>query len=485
MSISSALSNALTGLGAASRRTEVISDNVANALTPGYARRSLSVAAAAVGGRGVGVSVIEVVRSSDPRTTAERRRVEADAGGAGTLAAAEMKLAAVFGGADADGSVPSAAIAFETSLVRLADTPESEALQAEAAGRARGLAGVLGEGSRDVQRVRMAADESIGRLVATANEALARVEDLNKAIRSATTGGRGVAALEEERQLEIDKLAEIVPVRLAQRDMGEVAIYTPGGAILLDGRAVTLGFSVRGQITPDMTLASGALSGLTIDGRAVAPGADGPLAGGALSAHFEVRDRIAPAASAQLDALAADLVRRFEDAGVDPTITSGAPGLFTDQGGVLDPAIIQGLAGRIAINSAVDPQAGGEPWRLRDGIYAVAPGPVGLDDLPRAMVGALSQRMPAPAGAGVTGLYGFPDMAEAISADRLQAEAESAAGSAFRSGKLSVLKETEAAATGVDTDQEMSDLLLAEQAYAANAKVLETVDRLLQRLLQM
>ena len=39
MSIGIALSNALSGLTASTKRAEVISDNVANALTPGYARR--------------------------------------------------------------------------------------------------------------------------------------------------------------------------------------------------------------------------------------------------------------------------------------------------------------------------------------------------------------------------------------------------------------------------------------------------------------
>jgi flagellar hook-associated protein 1 FlgK len=36
---------------------------------------------------------------------------------------------------------------------------------------------------------------------------------------------------------------------------------------------------------------------------------------------------------------------------------------------------------------------------------------------------------------------------------------------------------------GVDTDQEMQKLLEIEQAYAANAKVISTVDQLLQQLM--
>ena len=42
MSISQALSNAASGLGAVSRQAGLASQNIANALTPGYARRDVS-----------------------------------------------------------------------------------------------------------------------------------------------------------------------------------------------------------------------------------------------------------------------------------------------------------------------------------------------------------------------------------------------------------------------------------------------------------
>ena len=39
--------------------------------------------------------------------------------------------------------------------------------------------------------------------------------------------------------------------------------------------------------------------------------------------------------------------------------------------------------------------------------------------------------------------------------------------------------------TGVDTDAEMQKLLLIEQAYAANAKVMTAADEMIQLLLQI
>jgi flagellar hook-associated protein 1 FlgK len=47
--------------------------------------------------------------------------------------------------------------------------------------------------------------------------------------------------------------------------------------------------------------------------------------------------------------------------------------------------------------------------------------------------------------------------------------------------------ETRAAelADGVDTDQEMQRLILVEQAYAANARIMQVVDDLMQTLLRI
>jgi hypothetical protein len=49
MTISGALSNALSGLRAAGRGAEVVSSNISNALTPGYARRELSLVSSSIG----------------------------------------------------------------------------------------------------------------------------------------------------------------------------------------------------------------------------------------------------------------------------------------------------------------------------------------------------------------------------------------------------------------------------------------------------
>jgi len=96
MSISSSLSNALSGLTAASRGAEVISSNVANALTDGYGARDISLSARFGGGIG-GVAVVGETRNVDQGLLSERRLADAAFGQADLHADFFAKAEALLG----------------------------------------------------------------------------------------------------------------------------------------------------------------------------------------------------------------------------------------------------------------------------------------------------------------------------------------------------------------------------------------------------
>ena len=51
--------------------------------------------------------------------------------------------------------------------------------------------------------------------------------------------------------------------------------------------------------------------------------------------------------------------------------------------------------------------------------------------------------------------------------------------------RSNTLYDAEIATSAVDMDQELQSLLLIEQSYAANARVIQTIDEMIQRLLQI
>jgi flagellar hook-associated protein 1 FlgK len=486
MSITSALSNASSGLSVSSRTAELISNNVANAMTPGYTRKTAAINAATVGGTGAGVRFDGLQRSADPRATADRRRVEADSGEAQVEAAARSRMAEAWGAPGSASSLPSRASAMEIALRSLADSPESTSLQARVASSARDLTSSVQSISTETMRVRIDADASIARQVNIVNSSLREIEQINREIQVRSATGSDFTALEDERQRLIDQVSSLIPIKTYPREGDQVALYGKGGGALLDGRAHELAFTPTGIITQDMTLGNGALSGITLGGVDIQIGTGGGLLdGGALSANFAVRDVIAPAQGAAIDAFAVDLIMRFQDPAVDPTLSAGDTGLFTLDGAIANPAAPEGAARLLSLNAAVDPKQGGLSWRIRDGVNATSEGPAGDDSILRAMLASLDTPVAPPTGASVGGLYTSTALAAELassaaeSADLARTTAES------RAARFEIAATAEAATSGVDIDQELAHLLLVEQAYAANARVLQTVDTLLQRLMEI
>ena len=78
MSISSAIVSARSGLDAIGARADLVATNVANASTPGYVRRALTVSETILGAQTAGVQVEGIDRSTNARLTSERRLLASD-----------------------------------------------------------------------------------------------------------------------------------------------------------------------------------------------------------------------------------------------------------------------------------------------------------------------------------------------------------------------------------------------------------------------
>lgn len=489
MTISQALLNATSGLAAASRRAGVTSNNIANALTEGYSRREVGLTERVTAGVGAGVEIAGVSRASNPAITYERRLADTDLAFNGATAGALTRITDLLGGPEDPNALFQKYANFESALKSLAETPDSGTLQQQSATAARDLATTFNKLSDAYQKIRTDADGEINNRVNAVNEALQQIEDLNNSISRGYGTGADVSALLDQRQQLIDLVNENIPVRELQRDNGKVDLMTPEGVFLLAGTARTVEFTASPVITPTSVYDGGAgsLSGLSVDGTDITPFGPGAQAAssGALAGLFNVRDNVVPEQAAALDALAFDLIGRFQDPAVDPTLNPGDPGLFTDDGAAADVANLTGLAGRISLNASVDPAQGGEVWRLRDGVAAVTPAAAGSEAFVRALIAALSDGRPSHAALqsagdlnaseGAAHLTSLAGGARAVAVGRESAAASLAEG----------LREAETLETGVDTDRELQNLLVIEQAYAANARVLQTLDQMIQRLMEI
>ncbi|SDD47896.1 flagellar hook-associated protein 1 FlgK [Paracoccus isoporae] len=485
MSIANALNNALTGLSAASRGTEIVASNLANALTPGYARRELQLSPRILAGGGGGVAVSGVSRIMSEAVLSEFRLASAQLGGAQVTHEFRLRVEAAIG-LPGDGKSLAALIAdTEAALISAASRPDSEfrlGNVVDALGRLLQKTAAI---SQAIQQGRTDADRRIAADVDLLNASLGEVSRLNRQIIVARANGGDAASLVDARQAVIDRIATIVPVRELPRDGGRVALFTAGGAVLIDGKdPVRFGFQATGQMTPRIDGNSTHLGRLTIDGEAASDLEMSLYSGGSLSARFAIRDEAGIAAQAAVDGFARDLYARLSGPGIEPGRPPGTTGLITDGGSAFDPSAETGLAQRLRLAATVDPDQGGALWRLRDGVHATAPGEAGDAGILNALSDAMSQIAPfaspgAPARSGNLSMLAAEMLSSAASA-RLAAETR-----LQHDRSVSETLEASLLQDGVDSDREMELLLQLERAYAANAKVVQAIDDMIGNLLRI
>jgi len=162
MSISGALSNAYSGLVAASRSAEMISNNVANVATDGFGRREIELSSAALNGRGAGVRVVAIRRNVNQIALSDRRMADADASRHSINSSAYTKIESAIGLPGDNGSLTDLVSGLQSALVLAQSRPDQQARQQNIFFAASDLVAKINTISNETQHIRMsAAGESL------------------------------------------------------------------------------------------------------------------------------------------------------------------------------------------------------------------------------------------------------------------------------------------------------------------------------------
>lgn len=482
MSLSSAISNAMSGLRAASTAADITGSNLANATNENYARREIAIEANSSGGVG-GVRVVGIQRHTNAVITTAWRDANGEATMARQQAADAAAIQGLYGDPTQPGSLANRLARFEQSLVSASARPELTERLTHSAMSLKELVGAINDIGDGIQRQRQAADREIAHLSTRMAEILTDMEKIHVRMTESMSQGKDLSAFLDRRDQLLDELSGITDIRVYPRDFDRVAIYATGSSVLLDSSAADFAFERSTVMTADMSVSDGQLGALHIDGEPITSGAvSGKLRGGRLGALFEFRDVTAVAKQAEIDSFALELATRLNDPDLDPTRTTSNPGFLTADGGPVDPADITGLANRLRLHDNLDPAGGGDPRFLRDGLQAAAEGAPGNAALLNGLAGALSARSAVAQGpwAGQTlSLDGFAVQLTSTAAYALTRSEDAEAFAAAQSETLRAYKLEDA----VDSDAELQKLMLLEQAYAANAQVIRSVDEMMDTLL--
>ncbi|HVZ08742.1 flagellar hook-associated protein FlgK [Rhodopila sp.] len=505
MNLTSALSIATGGIANINTQLALISQNVANAGTAGYATEVSTQSSIVGDGVGFGVRTGVAQRQIDQALTDSLTVQNATVSNLATTQTALQAIDSVLGTVGDGNDLGSLVGALQDSFSTLLTDPGSQAAQSAVVSAAGTLAGDINTLSASLTQQRTTAQQTLQSEVDTLNQTLGTIGQLSDKIMAATAVGHATADLENQRDAAVQTLSSLVGVKTIQQANGDLLVYTSSGTQLpIHGTSAP--FSIAGGSTqPASYYPGGGLSGILLNGQDVTAG----MTGGEIGANLALRDQTIPTAQAELDEFSVNLTSRFAAQGL--TLFTDGSGSVPTLGGPPVQAGYVGYAASIQVNPAVQAQ----PSLVRDGTDTIAgsatgasaftpnpaTGPSGFSTL---ISRVLSYALGSDAQAGVpqpgfntTGLgpggtltaqfSGAATLASYASGITSTLSAQSNTVTSQLSTEQSVqtaLQNQVASVSGVNVDTEMSKMITLQNAYSANARVITVAQSMFNTILQ-
>lgn len=485
MSISLTLNTVQGIFNTTGNQSSVVSTNIANAGNSDYVRREASITSSLSGAQ-----LVKISRAQEDALLAQYLQSNSEDNAQQTLLSGLEDLKSILGGNDYETSPSTYLSAFQEALQTFSTSPSSSIAAQSAVTAAQDLANSLNSASDAVQSVREDADSEIATQVDTLNTLLSQFEDANNAVKLATATGADTSSALDEREKILKQISSLVGVSTVVRDNNDMALYTSDGTVLFETVPRTVTFEATGTYV-DGTEGNA----VYIDGVALSAGEGSTTTGeGSLQALLQIRDEIAPAFQSQLDEIAKSLVQIFSETDGSTTV----PGLFvwsTSSGDAGETpsssdGVITGIAATISVNTAVVTSEGGDPMALRDGSISGitdlnADDNSGFSDNLNALYEALGTQREFSSDAGISQNASLVDYASDSIGWLEQYRSDASTAAENTSAALSRSEEAYSNETGVNLDEELSLLLDIEQSYKAATKILNTIDEMLQSLLDI
>jgi flagellar hook-associated protein 1 FlgK len=333
MSLSSALSIAISGLRANQAALSIVSSNVANANTAGYVTQSLNQSETITGSTGAGVRVTGVSRQLDTYVQAQLRTENAGGAYADQMSTVLGQLQNVYGTPGNDGTLENALNDFTSSLQALSASSGNSAAQSSVLNAAQALAQQLNATTQGIQTLRSNAEQDLSVSVSQANAAMQQIAQINQRLQSMDSTDPAAATLMDQRDSAVDQLSKLMDIRAVTDSSNQTSVFTTAGIQLVGGvQASTLTFNAQSSLTAssqwnaDPSKSSvGTIMCQLPNGAKVDMIATQSINSGQIAADIQLRDKTLVQAQAQVDQMAATLASSLSNITTDGTASAGPP----------------------------------------------------------------------------------------------------------------------------------------------------------------
>ncbi|MCA9292014.1 MAG: flagellar hook-associated protein FlgK [Phycisphaerales bacterium] len=325
MSINGALQIGRSAMTASQAAIQVTGNNMANAATPGYARRTVHFGSArdemssSSHYIGTGVNLLDVRREVDGALQSRLRNAISDER-ASIVDQRYLTAIEILQNETTDNDISSRLSAFFNAFSELANNPEENAVRSVVVQEAIGLASSLAGLRQDYGTVRAQIDESLGQATRQVNELLDQIAAINMQIAQSETANSRANALRDQRDRIIDEVSTYLDITAREQANGVTDVFVGSLPIVLAGSS--RGIELRPESTTtgvDYTLR------IRDDGSLLDPRS------GELGALLRQRNDTVQPALEDLDTLAANLIfelNRLHAQGQPKTLQNAFTGTY-------------------------------------------------------------------------------------------------------------------------------------------------------------
>ncbi|MDJ0782880.1 MAG: flagellar hook-associated protein FlgK [Desulfosarcinaceae bacterium] len=449
-----------TALATQQKAIAVTGNNIANVNTPGYSRQRVHMEQSEPTrsdggqlGRGVQASR-EVQRIYDQFLESQIVTENQNFGRWQTQKDGLAKVELLFDEASGYG-INNALSMFWGSWQDLSNNPTGHVERTTLVANSEIMAGTFNRMAADLEQLQAETDYAVQRLVDEINPISEQIAELNWKIASIEGAGNTANQYRDERDLLLKDLSEKIDINYFEDGDGFVHVMVGEGRPLVDNVNAW-------QLETRTNVTTGLHDLYWVDSAGTAQDITGEIDGGNLKGHLEVRDTYIPDFRGRLDTLAGEIISQVNTLhtagyGIDGVSTGNDFFSGTDARTIAVHTDIQNDNGLIAAAQAVN-----------------APG----DARNAAAIAALQD-------AATIGSSSFQGYYASLVSDAGSYAQESNIYYDYQSSMLRQMESYREEVSGVSLDEEMVNLVKYQNAYNAAAKMVSTVDELLETLIAM
>lgn len=243
MSLSGITASALSALQTNQSALNVVSNNVSNINTPGYAREVVNETSANSNGQLAGVDIASIQRVADQFLNQEVYSASGASSQYDTMGNLFTQLNGLLGQPGDNQSISTQLTNLASAFAVASQSPTSGASQTGVVNALSDLASSISNVSSTITQMQGQVDQQVVSSVSSTNSLIQQIYNLNTQISAITAAGGDPSGLQDQQQQSLTSLSQAIGIKTVTNADGTVTVSTTDGLNLVGKTYATLSYS--------------------------------------------------------------------------------------------------------------------------------------------------------------------------------------------------------------------------------------------------